>query len=89
MYKVSALQIRQGFGKILKKLQQINDPILIEKGRLPVAVLISLKTFKERFIDYADQKKKEDLLKRFEACATPGKEDSLQVLRELRYGPNR
>lgn len=87
--KVTALEIRQGFGRVLKKLQSINEPIVIEKGRVPVAVLISLKTFKERFIDYADLKKREDLLKRFENSACVSKEDSLVVLRELRYGSDR
>ena len=52
--KVNALQVRQSFGKILKRLNKEKEPILIEKGREPVAALISLKDYKERFIDRLD-----------------------------------
>ena len=84
--KVTALQIRQTFGKILKKLQASDEPIIIEKGRIPVAVLISLKTFKDRFIDYREEIKRAELLDRFRESISEGSEDSLKVLRELRYG---
>ena len=56
--KVNALQVRQAFGRILKKLNKSGEPIIIEKGRSPVAVLISMQAFKERFIDYREQKKR-------------------------------
>ncbi|MBI1862453.1 MAG: type II toxin-antitoxin system Phd/YefM family antitoxin [Deltaproteobacteria bacterium] len=87
--KVNALQVRQSFGKILKKLIASDEPIIIEKGRLPVAVLISLKTFQERFIDYREQQKKEAVLERFKKAAVESKTDSLKALRELRYGSDR
>ena len=86
--KVNALKIRQSFGAILKKLQSTNEPIIIEKGRQPVAVLISLKVFQERFIDYREQRKREDLLALFESSASLPTSDSLSALRELRYGPS-
>ena len=84
--KVNALQIRQTFGKILKKLQATDEPIIVEKGREPVAVLISLKTFQERFIDYREQSKREELWQALRDAAVPAKNSSLSVLRELRYG---
>jgi PHD/YefM family antitoxin component YafN of YafNO toxin-antitoxin module len=83
---VTALQIRQSFGKILKKLQKDDEPILVEKGREPVAVLISLKAFQERFIDYREKKKREALLELAKTSAKKSTLDSLTVLRELRYG---
>jgi PHD/YefM family antitoxin component YafN of YafNO toxin-antitoxin module len=86
MMKTNALQIRQSFGKILRKLLTTHEPIIIEKGREPVAVLISLKTFKERFIDYREQQKRDELLQRFSDSAQQSTEDSLKVLREVRYG---
>ena len=86
MTNVNALQIRQSFGKILKRLQSHDEPIIVEKGRKPVAVLISLKTFQERFIDYREQKKRQELLRTFTDSASLPAEDSLAVLRDLRYG---
>lgn len=87
--KVTALQIRQAFGKILKKLQLSDEPIIIEKGRVPVAVLISLKTFKERFIDFREEQKRKELLENFRTSVSPPKTDSLKALRDLRYGSDR
>ena len=86
LLNVNALQIRQSFGKILKKLQSQNEPIIVEKGRKPVAVLISLKTFQERFIDYRELKKRQELLRIFTDSSSLPAEDSLGVLRDLRYG---
>jgi PHD/YefM family antitoxin component YafN of YafNO toxin-antitoxin module len=87
--KVTALQIRQSLGKILKKLQASDEPILIEKGRKPVAVLISLKTFQERFVDYRELQKRRALLEQFRSAAVKAPVGSLEVLRELRYGGRR
>jgi PHD/YefM family antitoxin component YafN of YafNO toxin-antitoxin module len=89
MKKVNALKIRQSFGKILKELQKEDEPLLIEKGRNPVAVLISLKTFQKRFLDYREKEKREQLLKLARDSSTPSRYSSLKVLRELRYGSNR
>lgn len=84
--KVNALQVRQSFGKILKKLVASDEPIIIEKGRRPVAVLISLKTFEERFIDRREKEKRDELLKRFEKLSDVPARPTLEVIRELRYG---
>ena len=88
--KVNALKIRHALGQVLETLKRTGGPIIIEKGREPVAVLISLKAFQERFIDYREQEKRLTLLEMFKAEAlTPKKgkkENSLKILRELRYG---
>lgn len=89
MEKVTALEIRQRFGGVLKKLQKKDEPILIEKGREPVAVLISLKTFNNRFIDFREKEKRDELVRLARASATKSPLDSLTVIRELRYGPRR
>jgi PHD/YefM family antitoxin component YafN of YafNO toxin-antitoxin module len=88
MESVNALKIRQAFGSVLKRLRKTNEPILIEKGREPVAVLISLETFQKRFIDYRDREKRDRLLLLARESATEPKTDSMTVLRELRNGPN-
>lgn len=89
MRKVTALEIRQRFGGVLKKLQKKNEPILIEKGREPVAVLISLKTFRSRFVDFREKEKREEFLRRVRRSMVKSPLNSLEVLRELRYGPDR
>lgn len=84
--RVNALQIRQSLGKVLKKLETLGRPIIIEKGRQPVAVLISLKLFQERFVDYREQQQREQLLQAFQETGVAPAADSLEVLRGLRYG---
>lgn len=84
--KVNALQIRQSLGKILEKLKKTDEPIIIEKSREPVAVLISIKTFRERFIDYREEQKRRELLEAFRASGVQPRADSLAALREIRYG---
>lgn len=83
---VNALKIRQSFGAVLKQLEKKGEPILIEKGRKPVAVLISIGTFKERFIDYREQEKRDYILKTARKSATKATRDSLELIREIRYG---
>lgn len=84
--KVNALQIRQSLGKIIETLQENDEPIIIEKSRKPVAVLISLKAFQERFIDYRELQKRKQLLDKFRENADVPDRDSLETLRDLRYG---
>ena len=50
MKRVNALTLRQSLGQVLTDLDK-GGPILVEKGRRPRAVLISVKDFEERFVD--------------------------------------
>ena len=84
--KVNALQLRQSLGKILEKLKKTDEPIIIEKGRQPVAVLVSLKVFRERFLDLREEQKRQELLEAFRISAAEPREDSLAALRDTRYG---
>ncbi len=84
--KVNALQLRQSLGKYLEKLQKTDEPLIIEKGRRPVAVLISLKVFRERFIDLREEQKRQEMLEAFRLSAVTPTEDSLVALRDVRYG---
>ncbi len=84
--KVNALMVRQSFGKILKMLAAGNEPLVIEKGRKPVAVLITLEMFQKRFVDFQEIDKKNAILAQFRDSAVKTNESSLSVLRDLRYG---
>lgn len=70
----------------LKKLQKSGGPIVIEKGKVPVAVLISIEAFNSRFIDMLEATKRLEILKAFQENASKASEDSLSILRALRYG---
>jgi PHD/YefM family antitoxin component YafN of YafNO toxin-antitoxin module len=84
--KVNALQIRQGFGSILSKLKKSNQPIVIEKNREPVAVLLPIELYNKRFLDYLDRDRRDELLSSFAAEQRSSNKDSLTELRKLRYG---
>jgi len=82
--QVNALEIRNSFGGVLKKLKKYDEPIIIEKNRTPVAVLISIETFKNRFIDFKETEKKKEILERFKKNLVKSKKKSTHELRKLR-----
>ncbi|RIL09399.1 MAG: hypothetical protein DCC75_06605 [Proteobacteria bacterium] len=87
--RTNALKLRQSLGAILSKLQKTKEPIIIERNREPVAVLVSYETFKERFIDYQERRKIAEIVEEFRRNQVTVDQPSLDVLRELRYGSKR
>jgi PHD/YefM family antitoxin component YafN of YafNO toxin-antitoxin module len=83
---VNALTLRQHFGRVLKDLELANEPIVVEKGKKPVAVLISIELFKKRFLDFQDLEAQRTLYLEFVKSSPKPKQDSLKTLRDLRYG---
>lgn len=51
MRKTNALEMRRNLGAVLRALEKDGGPILVEKNREPTAVLISLRDYRERFVD--------------------------------------
>lgn len=86
MQTVNALTLRQHFGQVLNDLLTIEEPIVVEKGRKAVAVLISMELFRKRFVDFRDLEAKQALLNQFKENGVKPKRDTLTELRELRYG---
>jgi PHD/YefM family antitoxin component YafN of YafNO toxin-antitoxin module len=86
MKTVNALRIRNNLGEVLDMLNKTGDPILVSKGREIRAVLITPDQFKKRFLDYQAEEQKRQLLETIEALQADRveKQDSVQVLRELR-----
>lgn len=88
MRRVNALELRQSLGKVVAALQRNGEPIILEKGRRPVAVLISLRDFQERFVEKAAAEARAQVLQEMDRLAstsadpTPG----VEILRELRGG---
>ena len=82
---VNALKIRNEFGRVLESLKESGEPIIIEKNRIPVAVLISLEDFQNRFIDYRETEKKKEIISLFRKNLVKSKKNSLKEIRKLRY----
>ena len=51
METVNALELRQSLGKVLDQLERGGEPILVCRRRTPAAALVSLKDYRERFVD--------------------------------------
>lgn len=86
MKHISAVQLRQSVGKVVKMLEKNNEPVILDKGNKAVAVLISIKDFNERFVERAAEEARIELAKKIDKIAmvsinsTPAED----VLRELR-----
>jgi prevent-host-death family protein len=86
MKRVNALALRQSLGKVIASLERTGEPILLEKGRRPVAVLISLRDFEERFVEKAATEARERILEEIDRLARSSidRTPAVEVLRELR-----
>jgi len=86
MKHVNALEIRNRLGSVLDELEKTGEPVILDKGRRPRAVLISIDDFERRFVDRQTEDKKKDLLRRVRMSRAKaiGGADSLTILRELR-----
>jgi hypothetical protein len=67
-------------------MQKHGELVLIEKGRQPVAVLISLDDYRKRFVDVAADIQRRELVEKIRSAGIklpPGK-SSLEIVREIR-----
>jgi len=71
MKSVNAVELRQSLGRVCASLQRGGPPVLLAKGRQPVAVLISLRDFHERFAERAAAEARQALLQEIDALARP------------------
>jgi len=88
MESVNALELRQSLGRVLRALEKDGAPILVERARRPSAVLISLKDFRERFVDRTADEERRHVVARIRGLrfAAPRRGTAVDVLRELRGG---
>lgn len=86
MQKLNALQLRQSLGKAIETLHRTGEPILLEKGRKPVAVLISIQDFQERFVEVAAAEARDRILKDMDELARASQDETpaVEILREVR-----
>lgn len=88
MKRVNALQLRQSLGKVVAALEKDGEPVILQKGHRPVAVLISLRDFRERFVEKAAAEERRQIVAEIERMARPGADPRsvVDILRELRDG---
>lgn len=86
MKRVNALELRQSLGKVIAALQRTGEPIMLEKGRKPVGVIISLRDFQERFVEKAAAEARAEVLREIDRLARPpvDPKPASEVLRDLR-----
>ena len=85
METVNALELRQSLGKVLDQLERGDDPILVCRRRTPAAALVSLKDYRERFVDReAGERRKVVARLRQLKFESPAAGTALDVLRDLR-----
>jgi len=88
MLSATALELRQSLGRVIARLRRTKEPILLKKGKEPVAVLISIEDYEERFAEKDAAERRLRLLAEMDAMARPSVDGraGLETLRELRSG---
>ena len=86
MEKVTALGLRQNLGAVIKRLKKNGEPILLEKGRQPVAVIITLEDYQKRFVDVQADQHRRLLVERIRQAqiSLPKGTRSLDLVRDIR-----
>ena len=86
MESVNALELRQSLGKVLDQLERGGEPILVCRRRTPAAALVSLKDYRERFVDRAADDQRREVVARLRRLKfkSPTTGTTLDVLRDLR-----
>jgi PHD/YefM family antitoxin component YafN of YafNO toxin-antitoxin module len=86
MEKVNALQLRQSLGRVLQRLAETGEPVLLEKDRKPAAVIISLEDYRTRFVDMEADRKRIELVEQIKRATfrAPKGRTAADMLREVR-----
>jgi len=86
MDTVNALELRQSLGTVLDQLERNGAPILVCRRRTPVAALISLTDYRERFVDRDADERRREVVARIKGLTfeRPSSATTLDLLRHLR-----
>ncbi len=86
METVNALQLRQSLGTVLDQLERNGAPIMVCRRRTPVAALVSLKDYRERFVDREADEQRREVIARLKQIKfdPPSNGTTLDILRDLR-----
>jgi len=84
--EVTAAELRQAMGKVARGLERTGEPVLLELGKKPVGVLVSLKDFEERFALHDAAARRRALVEEILSDVRTASADVDCVIRELREG---
>ena len=86
MKTVNALELRQCLGAVLDRLDRGGAPILVLRRRQPAAALVSLKDYRERFVDREADEQRRAVVARLKQLRfdRPRGRTTLDLLRDLR-----
>jgi prevent-host-death family protein len=86
MKRVNSAELRASIGNIVADIERNGQPIILEKHNQPVAVIISLKDFQERFVEKAALEARLSLADKIDTLARPSKNraSAEQILRDIR-----
>ena len=86
MKTVNALELRQSLGKVLDQLERDGGPIVVCRRRTPAAALVSLKDYRERFVDQEADERRRAVVARLKQLKfePPPSGTTLDILRDLR-----
>ncbi len=86
MKTVNALELRQSLGKVLDRLERGDGPIVVHRRRRPAAALVSLKDYRERFVDREADEARRRIVGKIKRLRfrSPEEGTTLDLLRSLR-----
>lgn len=86
MKTVSAREFRQSLGKVLDHLEHDGGPIVVCRRRTPAAALVSLKDYRERFVDREADERRREIVMRLKKLQfqPPATGTTLDILGDLR-----
>lgn len=84
MKEITAVELRQSVKRVVSALAENGEPILLKVGDEPVAVLISLRDFRERFVLEAAADERRRLVEEILADVRQGAAPVDEVFTELR-----
>ena len=62
MKTTNAIDVRRSLGRVLAELEDGGEPVVVERTGKPVAVLVSIRDFRERFGDATAREEREALV---------------------------
>ena len=88
MKTVTSLELRKSVGKVISLLKRSGEPLILLKGKRPVAAIISLEDLRERFVEKAAAAARLEIVSEMDALARPSvnPEPSEVILAKVRRG---
>lgn len=85
MKTINALKVRKSFGAVLNAMERDKKPVIVTRDQKPVAALVPLSIFRQRFVDYLTEEAVAQAIEQLhEVQSVVSGPDSLVELRKLR-----